>query len=108
MTDEQALLCPALVRGFCLARKRWAFFLIDEIQEIKRRDNAFNKLELEKTMKDTIEALIATHSSFDIKFEDFVADKGKGLVMLRHGPPGAGKTLTAGMQSFQELFCNKN
>jgi ATP-dependent 26S proteasome regulatory subunit len=48
-------------------------------------------------MKDTIEAFIrTTHISFDSKFDDFVADKGKGLVMLLHGPPEAGKTLTAG------------
>jgi hypothetical protein len=97
MADEQALLCPARSRGFALRTKQWAFFLVDEVQDIVWHDDAFDKLELDQTMKDTIQALIMTSGASGLQFDDFVADKGKGLVMLLHGPPGAGKTLTAGM-----------
>ena len=33
--------------------------------------------------------------SIEAKAFDFIAGKGQGLVILLHGPPGVGKTLTA-------------
>lgn len=33
--------------------------------------------------------------------DDFIAGKGNGLIMLLHGGPGTGKTLTAGMSTIQ-------
>lgn len=30
-----------------------------------------------------------------VKFDDFIAGKGQGLVACLHGPPGSGKTMTA-------------
>ena len=33
------------------------------------------------------------------KREDIISGKGNGLIMLLHGGPGTGKTLTAGIKS---------
>lgn len=50
---------------------------------------------MEKNLKDTIFRLVIAHSQESSTFDDFVKGKGKGLIGLFYGPPGAGKTLTA-------------
>ena len=96
ITDEQAVLAPARVRGFSLSNKRWAFFLITGLNEIRWNHDAFAKLEIAPVMKTYIQALVESHSLTDNAFDDLITDKGKGLILLLHGPPGTGKTLTAG------------
>lgn len=39
-----------------------------------------------------------------VQFQDLVAGKGDGLVILMHGPPGVGKTLTAGNAEIDPAF----
>jgi flagellar biosynthesis GTPase FlhF len=100
MAEAQALLAPARVRGFSLVDKVWAFFLVDEVKEIKWAKNSFATLELEENFKKTISALVHVHgdpSRAYEQFDDVIAGKGKGLIFLLTGPPGLGKTLTAGM-----------
>jgi hypothetical protein len=96
MTDDQALLCPAKARGFSLTSKKFGLFLVDEIKDVTWADHSYDMLEIDPEMKSTIEALVWNHGSPSLRFDDFVANKGKGLIFLLHGPPGAGKTLTAG------------
>ena len=96
ITEEQALLAPARVRGFTLSNKRWAFFPVNGLAEIKWNHDAFAKLEIDPVMKTYIQALVGSHSLTETAFDDLIADKGKGLILLLHGPPGTGKTLTAG------------
>jgi SpoVK/Ycf46/Vps4 family AAA+-type ATPase len=50
---------------------------------------------MEDSLKDTIYRLIIAHSRSSSSFDDFVKGKGRGLIGLFFGPPGAGKTLTA-------------
>lgn len=55
-------------------------------------------------MKEMVKALVmvripsqGTHGvNFRRKRDDLIAGKGSGLIMLLHGGPGTGKTLTAG------------
>lgn len=96
ITEEQALLAPARVRGYSLTNKRWTFFLIDRLSEVRWNTDAFSNLEIDPTIKSYIQSLVESHSSEDNDFDDIITDKGKGLIMLLHGPPGTGKTLTAG------------
>lgn len=95
ITDDQALLCPARIRGFALSEKQWAFFLLDNVEDIVWSESAFDKLEVDGPIKSKIQALVEIHYTKN-NFKDFVAGKGRGLVVLLHGPPGTGKTLTAG------------
>ncbi|KAK0109760.1 hypothetical protein ONS95_002437 [Cadophora gregata] len=94
ISDEQALLCPARVRGYSFLEKIWGFFLVDEVQEIDWQTNAFYSLELDPRMKSAILAMVSTHRHND-NFDDIIPGKGKGLVFLLYGRPGLGKTLTA-------------
>jgi hypothetical protein len=100
MTPAQALLCPARIRGFSLTDKIWSFFLVDEVKDIRWAQDSFAKLELEENFKKTISALVFTHDrtpKMHEKVDDIISGKGKGLIFLLTGPPGLGKTLTAGL-----------
>lgn len=69
ITPEQALLCPARVRGYSFEEKSWAFFMVDEVQEIDWRPDAFDSLQLDDRMKSAILALVSAHQddeSFDV------------------------------------------
>jgi hypothetical protein len=93
---EQRLLCPPCAMGYSLARKDWCQFYVDSIHKIEWNRNAFDTLILKEDPKRVLRALVSSHS-----FQDHVRDeaeqKGKGLVVLLHGEPGSGKTLTAGV-----------
>lgn len=66
ISDEQALLCPARVRGYSFQEKIWAFFMVDEIQEIEWQTNAFDSLELDERMKSAIVAMVSVHQDQDL------------------------------------------
>ncbi len=99
MTDEQALLCPARVRGFSLTEKVWGLFLVEEVRDIKWAEDVYRKLALDPVLKDIIQALVSNYGtgiSSMGHFDDIIAGKGRGLIFLLSGPPGLGKTLTVG------------
>ncbi|KAF2731925.1 P-loop containing nucleoside triphosphate hydrolase protein [Polyplosphaeria fusca] len=99
LTDDQAILCPARVRGFALSDKRWAYFLVDRVTEIQWRMDAMQRLEVSPSAKATISALVEAHENYFAgtrpRLEDVIPGKGLGLVLLFAGAPGLGKTLTA-------------
>ncbi|KAG8742667.1 hypothetical protein FRC12_015305 [Ceratobasidium sp. 428] len=56
----------------------------------------FDQLVLKKSYKKMVKALVETHSGKeDGLAKDLIAGKGGGMVMVLHGKPGTGKTLTA-------------
>lgn len=61
------------------------------------RDTFKDRLVLKQKKKDLIEALITVHNSSTRKLQktDVIEGKAKGLIILLHGGPGTGKTLTA-------------
>jgi SpoVK/Ycf46/Vps4 family AAA+-type ATPase len=75
---------------------------------VKWNKGAFDKLVLPAPMKDLVKALVTVRTSqrgvkqglgLAGKREDIISGKGNGLIMLLHGSPGTGKTLTAGIMS---------
>jgi hypothetical protein len=101
--EEHALLCPRTVRGFSLQDKIWADFRVDKIQDIKYDNSCFDKLQIDKDVKTVLQSLILQHTKSGRSFKDIIAGKGRGLAILLHGPPGSGKTLTAGKCVFYNV-----
>jgi hypothetical protein len=80
--------------------------LVDYIRPVSWNKAAFDRLVLPKRTKNLIKALVmvrnpkSENSAVQIGLrgdrDDIIAGKGSGLIMLLHGGPGTGKTLTAG------------
>lgn len=100
MDNTQYLICPPRVLGYHLESRTWLELQSDKVEPIPslKSKDAFDKLELAKTQKELVKELVQSHTSETGRkplMEDIMNEKGKGLVILLHGPPGVGKTLTA-------------
>ncbi|PNP56836.1 hypothetical protein THARTR1_03134 [Trichoderma harzianum] len=93
LTDDQKLLVNPMLYGFSLGDKIWGAFAVSKLQDVEWNDDILNELVISDDQKQFMRALVESHSSSG--FDDFVRDKGRGLVGLLAGPPGVGKTLTA-------------
>jgi hypothetical protein len=80
-----------------LATKRWGYFDVAKIDGIHFNHAAFDKLVLPQHQKDLISSLVNEQQNKESSFDDLIKGKGKGLILLLHGEPGVGKTLTAGI-----------
>lgn len=105
LSNEEYMLFPARIPAFSLRQKKWGHVLVDNLREIEWNDNAFDFLEMDAEKKLLTQGLINGHKNVSAsetstgivqRFDDIVAGKGRGLIFLLHGPPGLGKTLTAG------------
>ncbi|KAJ1324722.1 NTP/NDP exchange transporter [Microdochium nivale] len=92
-----SLYCPPFTMGFSLARKEWCRFYIDKIRDCEWKDErlSWESLVLGEKQKLVLRSLVQSHEFGSDTARDQVAQKGKGLVVLLHGTPGSGKTLTA-------------
>ena len=89
-------------KWFAFAEKKWAFFLVENADDISWSESVFTKLEIDTAIKDNIQALVESHN-IDSDVNGQISKKGKGLVVILHGPPGIGKTLTAGKISHMSV-----
>jgi len=93
--DLDPMLCPSYVYGFSFEKKEWCKFFVDLLSPVDWKPKALDSLILPTQQKRLLQGLVTEH-----KFPDEARDehglKGKGLVVLLHGPGGSGKTLTAG------------
>ncbi|MCJ1391363.1 hypothetical protein MMC18_004226 [Xylographa bjoerkii] len=88
------MLCPPFTLGYALDRKVWCRLFIDNLQYINWLPEPMDSLILPNTQKRILRALVHSHI-FPAQARDEWGLKGKGLVILLHGTPGSGKTLTA-------------
>lgn len=56
---------------------------------------SFSRLVIPGDTKELIQAAITSHGHDPSAAPDIISDKGQGLLILLHGGPGTGKTLTA-------------
>lgn len=94
MAEPEPLLCPPYALGYSLSRKDWCRFFVDSTKDVKWKQNVWETLILSDEQKRVLQALVTSHS-FPENARDQPEQKGKGLVILLHGSPGSGKTLTA-------------
>ncbi|KAJ4305544.1 hypothetical protein N0V90_001075 [Kalmusia sp. IMI 367209] len=93
--DEAFLyLVPLQTKGFNLRTKKWLDLNVDQIHPVVWNQGAFDSLVLDRKTKELITALVSKQIS-SAKSTDVIAGKGNGLILLLHGGPGTGKTLTA-------------
>ncbi|KAF3273567.1 hypothetical protein TWF970_008935 [Orbilia oligospora] len=95
LTDAELLLSVPRVRGFDLTTKEWCELNIDELQDPDWNQTAYEKLVLPEGEKDLVMAFADRLKTRVKRFDDFVQNKGEGIIILLCGPPGVGKTLTA-------------
>jgi ATPase family associated with various cellular activities (AAA) len=95
LTSKELLLTVPYVRGYAIKNKKWLIFFVDQIRPIVFSTNAFSSLVLPAQQKDLIQAFVSSQVKHKSTFDDVIAGKGRGMIMLLSGPPGVGKTLTA-------------
>ncbi|KAK2055667.1 P-loop containing nucleoside triphosphate hydrolase protein [Colletotrichum caudatum] len=105
-------LLPYQVPAYEFRSRRWVWTSIDGIEEIDKteqaRQSGWNDLVIPEEYRRLLVSLIDNHTSgvenkeqkVDPKSNlsmqiDLVRGKGRGLIVLLHGPPGSGKTSTA-------------
>ena len=128
--DDLFLLLSPVTYGFHLTGKQWSkcgpilfrgvllnvssvHLFVDDIQPIKWNKSAFERLVLPSQTKELVKALVTVRTSYRGvkqglglagKREDIISGKGNGLIMLLHGGPGTGKSLTAGKSRSSWLY----
>ncbi|PTB46010.1 hypothetical protein M441DRAFT_52809, partial [Trichoderma asperellum CBS 433.97] len=97
LTDEQAMLFPAVIGCHDLRSKKRYTVSVNDLQPVEWNEDEMDHLVLEDKKKAMLKGLVSYHSNRNCRNEkgDLIAGKGEGLVILLHGPPGVGKTLTA-------------
>ncbi len=104
MTDEDYLVCPCWIYGYVLRSRKWVKLDVSLVEDIKESGSGFDSLVLPDGHKETLLALVQTHSKgkklevglhAENRQMDLVRGKGKGLIILLHGEPGVGKSSTA-------------
>ncbi|OJA20333.1 hypothetical protein AZE42_05440, partial [Rhizopogon vesiculosus] len=96
--EEELDQLPDLVYGFELKNKSWQSFEIEEIEDIKFDENAWDHLVIDEDVKNLIKGLVDVTTNANTSqhiISDVITGKGGGLIAALHGPPGTGKTLTA-------------
>lgn len=96
LSDEHLLTLPATIPAYSLSLKDWGLVDVNNISSIKWKDDIYEMLQMEAEQKEMVRGIIESHHASVSSFDDFIPGKGRGLVFLLHGPPGCGKTLTAG------------
>jgi Cdc6-like AAA superfamily ATPase len=92
----------------CTANRIKVRLNIEQIEPVIWNKIAFERLVLEQKSKELIKALVTVHVSAK-KMGDIISGKGNGLIILLHGSPGVGKTLTAGnLSSKVQIFSSKS
>ncbi|CAG9996971.1 unnamed protein product [Clonostachys byssicola] len=96
LTDEQCMLTTPWVIGLDMNTKLWSKFRVDELEPIDWNDESYENLILPEKEKELAWAFVKNKALADsTKFEDFIKDKGRGIIILMFGPPGVGKSYTA-------------
>ena len=93
---ERLLCCSSEVSAFSLRDRTWRFVKVSQLGPVNFRDDAFKKLVIRGKHKTVVKAMARSYLDNEATSRDLIQGKGRGLIVLLHGSPGTGKTLTAG------------
>jgi hypothetical protein len=89
----EAPLCH--LHGEAGADRDIATFAVEGVSDIEWNEECISNLILPNGYKDLLLSLVEEKMQGGDGFDDFVEQKGQGLIVLLGGPTGVGKTLTA-------------
>lgn len=104
--DDLALL-PRRVFIYSLKHSLFAPVDVNLMKDIDYREDGFSRLQLPEGHKKMVESAVQSHlrrkkierilesGNAHLVTQDFIRDKGRGLIIMLHGEPGVGKTATA-------------
>lgn len=106
--DDLALL-PRRVFVYSLKHSLFVPVDVNRMKEIDYRDDGFSRLQLPEGHKRMLQSAVQSHLrrkkiekliesgslNTHLFTQDFIRDKGRGLIIMLHGEPGVGKTATA-------------
>lgn len=92
--EQFQYLLPLKTKGYNLRRKKWFDLASDRMFPVSWNKQAFETLVIDWKARELIQALVIKQLAAE-KATDLIAGKGNGLILLLHGGPGTGKTLTA-------------
>lgn len=92
--ESSLMFSPSKVPAFSLKYKSWKHVEVTQLGPVTCTSDPFKKLVMSDEYKLVVESMVDSHLGEGL-FSDIVKDKGRGLVVLLHGGPGTGKTLTA-------------
>lgn len=97
--DEDFLIATPILRGYSLKDRKWLEFFIDGVSDIVWKPRPFKSLILPdgeaKDLKDLVLAFASSQSEKSDISDNLLKGRGRNVILLLHGPPGVGKTLTA-------------
>ena len=85
--------CAPTVLGYSFVTKTWGRFNVEKFTPIKWNENAITHLVLSEAKKKLIRSVV--HADRSRLITDVVSRKSGGFIVILHGKPGTGKTLTA-------------
>lgn len=77
--------------GFSFVAKRWGQMFVNCVSDVNYDDCAYDSLVIDDDRKKIIKALVTKSGT---GFKDIISGKSGGTILLLHGEPGTGKTLT--------------
>lgn len=88
LTDEQCLMANSWLVGFDLKSKEWGHLHVTDLVDIVWNYDAFSNLVLPSDEKELAWSFVESKTVSDEAFDDFIPDKGRGIIILMFGPPG--------------------
>lgn len=84
LSPYHKMLARSRTGGYSLKMKKWLDFYVEQVEDIKFRDDAFDKLVLPEDQKELIMAFSESQLE-GIAFDDLISGKGKGVICLLSG-----------------------
>jgi hypothetical protein len=94
LTDEQARFCVPLIGCYAVKDKEFYLVVCEKLTAVAWNSYALQHLVLDLEKKSLLESLVSQYYNREQgrHRRDFVPNKGEGLVVLLHGPPGVSLT----------------